>query len=282
MQLNEINPGAKKVLLTGGTGFLGSHLAHFLKARGYELTIIKRKTSHLDRIEELREHIELVNKEDFKGGQFDLFIHTASSYGRNGESVDDLTKANIDFPMELLSILERKDLHFINIGTSLPKNVNEYARTKYEFIKKARQAYPGLRLSNLIAEQFYGPHDGTFLSFIINEIKKKVAHLPLTDGEQERDFVFYEDVINAIGALIDSPVEGDFPIGTGETLKIKEIVKLIAKELGNTTTQLDFGKLEYREKEVMKSVADTRKLEALGWSAKYNFTQGLSKTLENW
>ncbi|MFT6069539.1 MAG: CDP-paratose synthetase [Bacteriovoracaceae bacterium] len=282
MQLNEINPGARKVLLTGGTGFLGSHIARFYKAKGDELTILKRSSSNLNKISDLALDVKLVNIEDFDGGQFDLVIHTASSYGRNGEDLEEVTRANIDFPIELLNKLNHDQLHFINIGTSLPENVNEYARTKHAFIKKARKSFPNLKFSNLIAEQFYGPHDGTFISFIINKLKENVDHLPLTKGDQSRDFIYFEDVINAIATLEELSEGGDFPVGTGKTLKIKEVVELIAKELKSTTTRLDFGGLEYREQEVMSSVADTKKLEKMGWSARYDFVEGLRKTLENW
>lgn len=282
MQLNETSPGARKVLLTGGTGFLGSHIARFFKGKGFDVTILKRSTSKLERLNKIESELTLVNIEDFEGGEFDLFIHAASSYGRNGESSQEIEQSNIDFPMKLLSTLNLKKLHFINIGTSLPFDVNIYSKTKHQFVEKVRSTYPSLKFSNLIAEQFYGPHDGTFLSFIIEKLKAKVENLSLTMGEQLRDVIYYEDVITGIFTIYEKEIAGDFPVGTGKTIRIKDIVKKIALELNNSTTRLDFGKLNYREKEVMESVANIEKLENLGWSAEYDFPRGLRKTLENW
>jgi CDP-paratose synthetase len=282
MRLKEKNPGLKKILISGGTGFLGGFVVRHFLAKGYVVTVLKRPTSNLKRIDDVLDQVTLININEFDSGEFDLFVHTASSYGRNNESEKEISETNIDLPLSLISKLNVKNLHLINIDTSLPSFVNTYAKTKHEFVEEVRSQYPSLRFSNLVTEQFYGPHDGTFISFIINSLKKKVLKLPLTKGEQNRDLIYFEDVINAIDVIAEKSKGGDFPVGSGRAYSIREVVEVIADRVLNTTTKLEFGKINYRHNEVMNSLADTSKLKALGWEPLFDFNQGLVKTLDKW
>ncbi len=98
----------KKILITGVTGFLGSHLAKALLIAGYEVVAIKRKSSSLNRVEAISKDITFF---DIEGTDLDKFfqicsnintiIKTATCYGRNNESVSEIFTANAEFLLRL-------------------------------------------------------------------------------------------------------------------------------------------------------------------------------------
>ncbi|MCO4753998.1 MAG: NAD(P)-dependent oxidoreductase [Bacteriovoracaceae bacterium] len=282
MQKNEKNPGYRKLLLTGGTGFLGSHIAKKFLTIGYDVTILKRSTSNLNKLEEICDKVLLIDVEDFKGGNFDVFIHAATSYGRNKESSEIIAATNIDFPLSILEKINSNELHFLNIGTSLPADLNIYAKTKHDFTERVKVEFPSMKFTNVLLEQFYGPHDGTFITYLVTELNNKVEKIELTEGKQKRDFIFYEDVLSALELLVKRSELGEFALGTGESHTIREICETVYKYHSNDITKMEFGKIPYRDNEVMNSVANIGKLSKLGWKPVYNLDSGIEHTLERW
>jgi len=281
MPEKEISPGPKKILLSGGTGFLGSHVSRRLVNEGHDVTILKRTFSSLNRINDLVDKLRLVNTEDFTGGEYDLFINAASNYGRTGESEEEMLRANTEFPLEILRKIEREPLHLININTSLPSSMNLYANSKHLFIEKFRTEFPTLTCTNLLVEQFYGPGDGTFISFLVNNLKSDKKEIKLTLGEQKRDFIYYEDVVEAIVQVSKHLYNGDIQVGTGQGVLIKDVVKKLVSELSADLNRINFGGLEYRKNEVMNSIADISSIKELGWEPKVFIDEGIKKVVEN-
>ena len=85
-------------MLTGATGYLGSHLAEALLHKGYSVIALKRKTSSLRRLEAAIPRMTLLDVEGIefesvfnKYGKVDAVIHCATSYGRNGESASQIS-----------------------------------------------------------------------------------------------------------------------------------------------------------------------------------------------
>lgn len=92
--------------MTGITGFLGSHLAHALIAEGYKVIGLKRRSSSLHRLSGVLNALTLVDIEsvDYDAifrdhGKVDTIVHTATSYGRNNETVTEIFSANTEFPL---------------------------------------------------------------------------------------------------------------------------------------------------------------------------------------
>lgn len=276
MQGNKIVAGSNKILLTGGTGYLGSAITAFYLDKKWEVTVLIRSGSSTSRLEITSPLLKCVEISSFNGGVFDVFLHAATSYGRNGESVEEVEKANIDFPLEILNKINKDNLHFINIGTSLPKELNIYSKTKKEFIERVRTNFKELDTTNVILEQFFGPKDGTFISFIVEQLHKDEA-IDLTQGEQKRDFIYYKDVVTALFHITSNRVLDDIPLGSGIARSIKETVLLVRKVVNKENVDLKFGEVPYRKNEVMNSKADITKITESGWEAKYTFEQALKE-----
>lgn len=285
----------KRVLLTGVTGFLGSHLAKALLDVGYEVVGLKRKSSSLHRVDLIISDIEFFDIEDidfeniFRNcGKIDTIIHTATCYGRNHESVSEIFAANTEFPLRLLDAGNRAGVEmFLNTDTILDKYLNLYSLSKNQLLQwgKFFSIHENIRFGNIRLEHFYGPNDDPlkFSTYVINSCLGNVPELKLTKGEQKRDFIYIDDVVSAYIILLDkmsslSSSFFEFDVGSGQSITIREFVETV-HQLTASKSHLAFGALPYREGEVMHSKADITELEALGWQCRYDIETGLKQVI---
>lgn len=285
-----------KVLVTGGTGYLGSNLVKALLRGGHEVIVLKRSFSDTRRINDVLVSIVTCDLDlcDMRGpfqqhGNIDAVIHTATCYGRKGEPFSEILQANTLFPAQLLeSAIACKVPMFVNADTGLPCNLNPYALSKKQFADWGRY-YANLgriRFVNLQLEHFYGPGDdeSKFSTHVIQSCLKNLPELKLTKGEQKRDFIYIDDVVQAFLLMMNAPERQpgfmDCAVGLGEAVTIREFVETVARLTG-ATTFLDFGAIPYRENELMESIADISTCVRLGWRPEVSLEQGLQKTLES-
>lgn len=298
--MQRFNEGAKeiKILLTGATGFLGSSILRELVKYRYDVVILKRSFSNMQKIQELNDYFRSYNIDEFSVDaifetekNFDVLIHCATNYGRNQEGASEVLKSNLVFPLQALEAAVNNSVKlFINTDTSLSKlssvqgYMQNYILSKKQFLDWGHLYSNTEKICfvNLVLEHLYGPGDDSskFIAFLIENFKNKVENIDLTEGEQFRDFVFIDDVVDAYLTIISKADKllgfNEFEVGSGNEVKIKELVKL-TKELMNSDTNLNFGAVKYRDNEVMFSKADTSNLMKLGWEPKYDLRSGLEK-----
>ena len=285
----------KVILLTGGTGYLGSSILQELVRRGgYEVKVLKRSFSNTFRIDACREQIgtydadEIDYKKIFEDNKIDIILHCATDYGRKNSDPIQIIEANLVLPLKLLELGRKYGVKcFINTDTILDKRVSGYSLSKKQFKDWLMNYQNDLICVNVALEHFYGPGDDStkFVSYILRNLIQKIDKIDLTKGEQKRDFVFIEDVVNAFMLILEnvnnfSHKFYNFEIGSNETKSIKELVEKMKTMLGNETTVLNFGALPYRENEVMECAADISEITKLGWKSKYSLVDGLKKTIE--
>lgn len=285
----------KTILLTGATGFLGSHICDQLVEQGYETVILKRKTSNAWRIESILDRIIVYNigegslKKIFRENEIKTVIHTATSYGKMGEKSHEVATTNVIFPLKIIeTAIDFNVDTFINTDTILNKYFNYYSLTKKHFLDWAKTFSSQIGIFNLKLEHLYGEKDEPekFISMVIRNFLKNVDRIPLTEGKQLRDFIYVDDAVSAyleILKISNTHRNGyvEYSIGSGTPISIREIVELIKKLTHNTTTVPNFGVLEYRPNEIMKSVADLKNIENdTQWKPKYDLKSGLEKTIQ--
>jgi CDP-paratose synthetase len=278
-----------KILITGSSGYLGSRLANYL-SNYHNVTGICRKKSQskyiynpLVKIETSDSFIELAK--NFQSIQPDIVINTVALYGRKGETLVDLIKANIEFPASLLQLcVMNKVKLLIHTGTSLPDDISNYALTKNTFEKLSQKENVGdTKLVNVSLEHFYGEGDDVskFTTYIIKSCLNGMD-LNLTEGYQLRDFIYIDDVVNAYSIIIDKLEDiknrETISIGTGTAYPIKRVVELV-KNISSSKSNLNFGIVPMRENELMYSCANIERLSELGWVCQNSLSEGLHKSI---
>jgi CDP-paratose synthetase len=279
------------ILITGSTGYLGSHLAEAILQEGYTVSVLIRTDSSLLRLESFKEKLNFINGDDieffFENEKIEGIIHVATNYGRRGERISDIISSNLTFPMKLLELaIQYKVKYFVNTDTSLPQNLNPYSLSKAQFKAWLKMKSDDLKIINVIPEYFYGPNDDDtkFISGMLHKLKGNVEFVDLSEGIQQRDFIYIDDVVAAFMCVIQNLNKlgqyTDIPLGSATTISLRSLVELIKEKSENILTQLNFGKIPIREGDVMESKADISYLLSLGWKPTINIEEGLNKILD--
>ena len=287
---------SKKILLTGATGFLGSYLLRAFIKNGFDVAILKRSFSNTDRIRTCLNKVKSydidivpLEKPFEECGRFDCVVHTATNYGRRRETAVEVFKTNLDLPLRLIQTATfYNTATFFNTATILYQHLNYYALSKCQFEEWGRIfADQGkIKFVNIKLEHMYGPGDdpSKFTTHIVQSCLKNVPELALTHGEQKRDFIYIDDVVDAYLLLLKNYTEREtkfleYELGSGKAVSIREYVET-TRLLTNSSTRLRFGALPYRDNEIMHSVADISMLMNIGWKPRHDLITGLKKTIE--
>ena len=281
---------------TGATGYLGSHLVKALLDKNHHVIILKRSASDTRRIAEVLPRIASydvdrceLSRPFEEHGPMDAIFHTATTYGRKGESVSEIFETNTAFPLRLLETATAfKTETFFNTDTSLPRDLNAYAFSKKQFMEwgKLYTEQEEIRFVNIVLEHFYGSDDddSKFTTWVIKSCLQNVPELKLTTGDQKRDFIYIDDVVEAYLLLIGNignheVTYHEFGLGSGTAVTVRQFVELVHR-LAGSRTRLHFGAVTYRPNEQMELKADISLFEKLGWRCNTTLQTGIEKTIE--
>lgn len=278
------------ILISGINGFLGSHLARKLLKLGYKVVGLKRSSSNLHRISDIVDKVKIYDidivglEEPFANQKIDVVINTVTNYGRKKESVYEIVNTNLLFSLRLLEIST-----FFNTDTLLYKYLNSYSLSKKQFVEWLKVFSHKIKVVNLRLEHMYGVGDDKtkFVSWIIESLLKNKDCINLTKGEQKRDFIYIDDIVNAYIIMLQnfSNFEAftEFDVGTGEQISVRNFVETIYGKIltkKSIKTALNFGALPYREGEFMDIIEDVKPLYDLGWKPQVSIEEGISKILK--
>lgn len=291
----------KTILLTGATGFLGSHLLDALTKEGYEVVILKRSFSNTSRIDHLMDYVKSYDidiiplERAFEDQKIDLVIHTAANYGRDKENVSKIVDVNLIFSLKLLETAANYDTDiFLNTDTLQQKYLSSYTLSKKQFVEWLQifSRAKKIKAINFRLEHMYGPGDDSkkFVVWLIEQMISNKSEIDLTAGEQKRDFIYIDDIVNAYLLILrhaaDLPQFSEFDVGTGKQISIKEFVielKNTVESLNNRkiTTKLNFGAIPYRKGEMMEVPEDVNPLLELGWKPSTVLSDGLKRVVDD-
>lgn len=285
-----------QILMTGGTGYLGSRLLARLLSQplDYQVTLVKRSFSDIKRINLLLskvqtfdlDHVELA--EIFETKKYDTILHCATDYGRKEVARSDMIEANLLLPLRLLENgIANGVKNFVNTDTLLDKRVSAYALSKRQFREWLEGSAHSINSTTVLLEHFYGPGDdkSKFVMSIIKALLNGDLAIPLTPGEQRRDFIYIDDVVEAFVYILKELKNSkygykEYEIGSGNSISIKEFVELAKTACNNQTTILEFGALPYRPHEPMDINVIATEIRALGWHTKIDLAEGIRRTIE--
>ena len=306
--------GFSKVLVTGGAGFIGSHLVDELVKRGYEVSVIDDLST--GKIENLQGHLDgevKFFKGDIRDGQLvdelvggvDAVIHLAaiSSVSFSVENPLLTNDVNVNGTLNLLNACVNAGVQrFIFISSCavygepcyLPVNekhpvkpLSPYAASKVaaeEHCEIFRKAY-GLDTVVLRLFNVYGSRqrkEDTYSGVITRFAANLVYGKPLLiygDGSQTRDFIHVDDVVEAVRLVLESgDVAGEtFNVGSGKPTSINKLAKLLAEGSGGGV-EMVYEKRRVGDLE--QSYADIVKAEkALGYKPRMALERGLKSLL---
>ncbi|MFA5855924.1 MAG: NAD-dependent epimerase/dehydratase family protein [Candidatus Pacearchaeota archaeon] len=297
-----------KILITGGAGFIGSHLSDLLIKKNEEVHIIDNlSTGKLENINPKAKfhNIDLSNHESvsniFEQVKPDIVYHLAAQIDIRKSVEDPIKDANINIlsTLNLLELSRKNDIkHLIFSSTGgaiygdtkeLPtkEDHKENPVSPYGCAKLAIEKYLnfynktyGLKYTALRYSNVYGPRQnphgeaGVISIFLNNMILGKTPII--FGGIQTRDFVYVKDVAYANLLALKDNKSDTYNIGTGKETDIIEIFSRLNRYFKN---EFDPKYEPIKKGEQKKSCLDNNKAkEILGWVPKVNMEEGLDKT----
>jgi UDP-glucose 4-epimerase len=303
-----------RALVTGGAGFIGSHICQELLSRGCQVLAVDNLASgRLENFEEFGDtknfefkEVDILDRDGllplFKGVDWVFHMAGLADIVPSIEKPELYFDVNVKGTLNVLEVAKNAGVkRFAYAASSSSYGIPEeyptpettpiapqypYALTKYlgeELVLHWSQTYKlpavSLRLFNV-----YGPRSrtsGTYGAVFGVFLAQKLNHKPYTvvgDGKQTRDFTFVTDVADAFILAAESDLTGEFlNVGSGNTYSVNRLVELLG------------GDVEYipkRPGEPNCTFADVSKIERLlGWKAKVPFEKGVQKMIEkieNW
>ena len=308
MNIMKINN--KKLAVTGGCGFIGSHIVEALAKAGNEVIVIDNLASGTaDNLSGFDGNVKVHNvsiiddlKPYLEGTE--LIFHLAANISviKSIEDPEYNNKINVEGTLNVLETARKLDVKKVinssscavygetktipNIESSELKPISPYGESKSvaeEHCKDYSGKY-GLDTVSLRYFNVYGPRqaaDSPYSGVIVLFIKKALSGEPITiygDGEQSRDFIAVSDIVRANIAAAGIKSSGEaFNIGTGGATTVNQLTDQIESFTSNL-------KKEYapaREGEIKHSYADTSLAEKeLGFKTQLTLEQGLKDLIE--
>ena len=288
-------------LVTGGAGFIGSHLVDALVTRGDEVTVVDDLSS--GRRENVNPAARLVEhdiREPFESDA-EVVFHLAAQadVGTSVEKPAFDAQVNVVGTVNVLEAARRPGagVVFSSTGGAIYGDVEAPAAetaplrpvSPYGVAKLAAEAYlegwrriHGARSVVLRFANVYGPRqssalEGGVVAIFLERMASGENTLIFGDGEQSRDFVHVDDVVAALLAAAERS-EGVFNVGTGVETSVNRLHELCREVSGNSRPPRHEAP---RAGDARRSVLDTsRAADALGWTARVTLPDGLRATWE--
>jgi UDP-glucose 4-epimerase len=302
----------KKVVITGGAGFIGANLVRELADGNSVIIVDNLSTGRKENLTGLLgENVVLVEasisdlsllKKLFTDVDFVFHLAAIPGVFRSIENPLATSETNVTGTLNVLLAAVGAHVKKVVYASSaavygetaalpqkeemLPNPQSPYAVTKLagEYYGRAFQAVYGLPVVSLRYFNVYGPKqdpNSEYAAVIPRFIKVASEGKPLTifgDGEQTRDFVFVNDVVQANILAVESDATGVFNVGQGRSITIKELAQLVIRIMNK---DLDVVHREARAGDIRHSLADISRAGLFGYRPEYDLERGLREMVDS-
>lgn len=305
---------SKVVLVTGATGFIGSHLSKRLLEEGAEIHVLLKKDTNQFRIQDFIENLTIWygDLRDYpsicsciKNSRPQIIFHLAAlvNVKRDPELIEPMIDINIKGTLNLLRGVVEENITlecFVNTGSSEEYGnglapfsedqrevpVSPYSASKVAVTHFCQMLHKSMDLPIVTLRPFltYGPNqdDDMFVPALIQHCLKK-KDFQMTAGDQTREFNYVDDIVDAylLAATNPNAIGEIINIGNGIEYSIREVAEKIVNMMRNPI-QLLIGALPKRAGETNHFFCSNEKVrKLLGWSPKIDLNEGLERTI-NW
>ncbi|WP_455242073.1 SDR family oxidoreductase [Petrachloros mirabilis] len=299
-----------KVLVTGGAGFIGSHLVDRLVQEGHEVIIVdnlvtgKRrninKAARFYKLDIQSWRLERV----FRNERPNIVMHLAAQMDVRKSVEDPMFDAQVNV-LGTLNVLQQAVKHgvrkvvFSSSGGAIygeqdvfpaPESHPTRPMSPYGLSKLCGEQYlsyfqraSGLQMVSLRYANVYGPRQdpegeaGVVAIFIQKMLHNEQAVIN-GNGRQTRDFVYVDDVVEANLAMMGQETQGTYNVGTGLETSVNDLFRILVEHTGTTCKEVHGPA---KKGEQARSCIDNSKLRLeLAWEPRTGLSEGLKKTVE--
>lgn len=307
----------KRILVTGGAGFIGSTVSDLLLERGYDVTVIdnessgKRRNVHPD-AQFVHGDVRSMDDLDRAFEQpIDAVMHVAGQASTRQSFFNPIAdlEVNIVGTINVLRQCVERDVDRVLFASSMtvygtPEEVptpetappaplsyygiTKYAAERYVHLTAARQNtdlhVTSFRMFNVYGprQSITNPYGGVFPIFIGRAMRGEPFTIH-SDGEQQRDFVHVQDVARAwCDALGNDRTYGEvINLGTGRPITVNQVCDMVLKAFGHTRETYSIERLPEQPGDIFVSNADISKArDLLGWEPQIPFETGIEQTVQ--
>lgn len=293
-----------RILITGGTGYVGETLIPYLLSQGFmDITLLVR---NMDKAKSMFKDCSIsyisTQSENWSHEVIecspDIVLHMATLFtGKcDAENAKEIINTNVLFTTLLLEALSHTNCnHFVNIGTFteylygdgkfFPNNLYSASKTAVRPIIQYYQTLSTWKWTNIIVYSPYGKRNKNkkVLDYLLDALNSPTP-IKFSGGEQILDFIHVNDIADFFTILFTKMYKEawnynfiELHLGSGCGHSIKEIAQIMEKLSGKKVNAI-WGALPYRKFDTMHAVAPIgRNIELLGWRSKIDIKEGIHK-----